>query len=429
MTKATKAHDMNFIHKLFVFFLIFFFILSPRLDFNVVVHAGILSVALLAILVSVRQRNLFPLSKLLVVVAVFFLFLGVYHSFVATYYGNDASYFSSICISVIVSVVFGWLTAAYLVSHGTHTCDLLDQLLVMCVIAAVVNSSVILVEYALPEIKSIIESHLLQNSEGLIYAEHPFELRGLASAGGAGLSVFNAIAVLAIIYLVNSKKIHVSFALLGAVVITCSNIFTGRTGLILSLLFTLVLLLTILVQNLKSGFMGSLRTVSVAIFGLFLLSLLANYDLNPAVAGWAFEWVDGLASGKLESASTDDLATMIYLPGNPIHLLLGVGFFDGARQLYPRSDSGYIKTILSIGVPLSIALYSVILLMFFQVNKVASKYFWLVVSVSCVMMFVEIKEPFLYQNFVARMIFLLSGAAMFILAKRSSLAKADSAAH
>jgi hypothetical protein len=37
-----------------------------------------------------------------------------------------------------------------------------------------------------------------------------------------------------------------------------------------------------------------------------------------------------------------------------------------------------------------------------------------------VMLFLEIKEPFLYQNFSARIIFLLSGAAMFLLAKRSS---------
>ena len=115
---------------------------------------------------------------------------------------------------------------------------------------------------------------------------------------------------------------------------------------------------------------------------------------------------------------------MLYLPDDPVHLLFGIGFFEGLGNIYPRTDSGYLKTILSIGVPLGILLYAVIIFMFFRVNRVSSKYFWLVVSVSGVMLLVEVKEPFLYQNFAARMIFLLSGAAMFILAKRRALAKA-----
>lgn len=421
---AERAHGTNMIRNLFVFCLVFFFIFAPRFDLKVVIHAGFFSVALLVMLVAVKQRNLFSLPKPLVVVATFFLFLAIYHLVFTFLYDNNPDYFFSICISVIISVVFGWLLASYLINHGADAGDLLDQLLVMCTIAAVVNSSVILVEFTLPEIKSIIESYLLQNPEGLVYAEHPFRLRGLASAGGAGLSVFNAIAVLFLIYLQVNNKISTSFALLGAVAITCSNVFTGRTGLILSILFASILLIIVLVQNLKSGFYGLLRVISVALFSLFSLSFLTNYDLDPEVAGWAFEWVDSIGTGKLESASTEDLKTMLFLPDDPIHLLFGVGFFEGVGKIYPRTDSGYLKTILSIGVPLSILLYSAIIFMFFQVTKVSSKYLWLVVSVLCVMLFVEVKEPFLYQNFAARMIFLLSGAATFILAKRHALAKA-----
>jgi hypothetical protein len=418
---------VNYIKKLFVFFLVFFFVFSPRFDFNLVIHAGYFSVALLAILCAVRKRALFPLPKPLVVIAAFFLILAIYHLVFAALYDNNASYFFSICISIVISNVFGWMLASYLINSGMNTNDLIDRLLIICTMVAVINASVVLVEYALPEIKSIIESYLLQVQDSNInYSEHSFNLRGLASGGGAALSVFNAITVLFLIYLVVNKKIATSFALLSALVITCSNVLTGRTGLILSLLFTSVLLLVTLIQNLKSGFNGSMRIVGAVILLLSLLSLLDNYELDPEVAGWAFEWVDGLDSGKFESASSEDLKTMLFLPDDPIHLIFGVGFFEGVGQIYPRSDSGYIKTILSIGILLSILLYFAIIFMYFQINKVSSKYFWLVVTVSSVMLFIEIKEPFLYQNYAARVMFLLSGAAMFVLNKRRTLAERNS---
>jgi hypothetical protein len=423
MKKGTKADDMNFINKLFMFFLIFFFILAPRFNFNIIIHMGLVSVSLLTMLVIVKRCRIFFLFNPLFFIIIFFLFLALYHLLLSNLYDNDASYFLSICISVIISVLFGWLLASYLINQGVQTSDLLDQLLMICTIVAILNSSIILVNFKFPEIKSIIESYLLQNTEGLVYAEHPFQLRGLASAGGAGISVFNSIAVLFLIYLVSNNKITTSFALLSAVVITCSNVFTGRTGLILSLLFTSTLLIIILIKNLKSGFIRVISAISVAIFSFFLLDYSTIFDLDPEVAGWAFEWVDGLITGKLESASSDDLQTMLFLPDDLIHLLFGVGFFEGVGTIYPRTDSGYIKSILSIGVPLSFLLYFAIIFMFFRVRKVSSKYSWLVVSVLSVMLIVEVKEPFLYQNFTARMILLLSGAAMFILAKRRALAK------
>jgi hypothetical protein len=402
--------------------LIFLFIFAPRLDLKLVIHGGFFSFAVLAMLIAIRQRNIFTLPRPLVVVGSFFIMLGVYYLVLALIYDNNAFDFIKILISVILSVIFGWLLASFLVNHGADNINLLDSLIEMCVIGAILNSSIILVEFVFPEIKTVIESYMLQIVDSNInYAEHIFRLRGMASAGGAGLSVFNAIAILFLMYLVINKKFSAFFAILGAVVITCSNIFTGRTGLILSLLFTFSLLIIVLVQNVKTGLYGVVRAVGVALFFSFLLSFLFNYNLDPEAAGWAFEWADNLEQGKLESASSDDLKTMLFLPDDPIHLLFGIGFFEGIGKIYPRSDSGYVKSVLSIGLLLSILLYAAVIFMFSRVSKVSSKYFWLVVSVSGVMLLIEVKEPFLYQNFTARMIFLLSGAAMFLLAKRRAL--------
>jgi hypothetical protein len=418
-----NAKNINAFHKLIAFLLFFFFIFAPRLDLNVVLHTGFISVIFLVMLVSFGQRKLPLFPRPLVPVVAFFLFLAIYHVILATFYDNNASYFFSICISVIISVVFGWLLASYLIKCGTDVGDLLDHILVMCTLIAILNSTVILIEFAFPEIKSNIERYLLQNSEGLIYAEHPFQLRGLTSAGGAGLSVFNAMAILFIIYLVSIKKISSSFALLGAVIISYSNVFTGRTGLIISLILIIALLMVLLIKNFNNGFLGVMSAISVAIFSLYLMNVSTNFDLDSEVAGWAFEWVDGLIDGNFETKSSDDLKTMLFLPESPIHLLFGVGFFEGNGKIYPRTDSGYLKTILSIGVPLSILMYLTIILLFFKLCKVSSKYLWLVVSSLGIMLIIEVKEPFLYQNFTARVILLLSGAAMFILAKRRALAK------
>ncbi len=415
---------MKLTNNLFVFLLLFFFILAPRLDLKIVIHTGFFSVAFLSILAGIRQRNTFLLSKQLLGVTTFFSVLAVYHLIVSYIHDGNGIYFISICISVIVSVIFGWILAFYMTKHGnTSTSDLLDHLLMMCVIIAVLNSSIILVEYIFPNVKSAIESILLQVQEANInYAEHPFRLRGVASAGGAGLSVFNAMIVFIVIFLVLNRKITAGFALCAALILTCSNIFTGRTGLIISLLLTVVLFIIVLVRNLRSGFHGILRAFGMAAFFVLLLGFLANIGLDPEAAGWAFEWVDNIGSAKFESSSSDDLKSMLYIPNSITHLLFGIGFFEGVNKSYPRTDSGYLKSILSIGVPLSVLLYAYIIFMFSRVIKISPKYYWLVVSILCFMLIIEIKEPFLYQNYAARVIFLLSGASMFILARRNTIA-------
>jgi hypothetical protein len=414
-----NLHSINRFRVLFSFVAVFFFIFSPRLDLKIVIHTGFISVLLIVFLVTIRQHKIFFFPKQLLFIAMFFCGLALYHSIFAFFYDNNASHFSSICISVIISIVFGWLLASYLFNNESSDVCLIDHLLMMCTISAILNSSVILIEYIFPEVKLIIEGFLVQVQDANInYAEHAFRLRGLASAGGAGLSVFNAVIIIFIVFLVIRDKFSSSLAIGGAIILACSNVFAGRTGLILGIFFTFILLAVVLVKNFRSGFYGILRALCLTSVFLLLLTVLVDFDLDPEAAGWAFEWVDGIGSGKLESGSVDELGTMIFLPDNPIHLMFGVGFFEGIGKIYSRSDSGYLKTILSIGVPLGIGMYSVIIFMFFKVSKVSSKYFWLVLSVSIVMLFVEIKEPFLYQNYVARAIFLLSGAAMFILAKR-----------
>ena len=85
--------------------------------------------------------------------------------------------------------------------------------------------------------------------------------------------------------------------------------------------------------------------------------MIPPIEISDEIIAWAFEWVDGIYGKKLDSSSADDLKTMLYLPDDPFHLIFGIGFFEGKSEIYPRTDSGYLKTILSIGVVFSLLLY------------------------------------------------------------------------
>jgi len=402
-----------------LFIILYGYILSPRLDFGVVVHLGLISVIFMVIIVGIKQQR-FVLPGMLFYVAIFFFSLAAYHLGVALFFNNIPIYFVSICISVVVSVAFGCIIASFLSMRIMRAVAIIDKLIVLSVLVVFVNSSIIIGEYLLPDMRDLIESILLNVKSQSIYgsyATHPFYFRGLSSAGGAGLSVLNALAVLFLIYLVRHKKLSNISALFASSVIVFSNIFIGRTGLIFGLVFLLFLIMVILIQFIRTGRLSPKRTLAFIVTAMVILIFIVNFNLNQEAAAWAFEWVDGFQTGNFSTASTNDLKSMFFLPDDPIHLLFGIGFFEGDGNIYPRTDSGYLKTILSIGLPLAVLLYSVIIYLFSRLKLVSSRYYWLVVSVVIFMLIVEIKEPFLYQNFAARVMLMLSGSAMYVLAR------------
>ena len=422
----TPSKSRNYFFQSFILFLcIYLYIFSPRFDIGFQAHAGYLVTVLVIGWALCRGHAILPIisapAALLSIGT--FLFLAVYHVFIASLYSSDPRYFSSIQVSLISYLIFGFMLSGLLVATKTSDCQfeekLIDKLLYVSALSIFINSCLILLEYTFPDFKVVIESMLVNDpSSNINYSEHAFRLRGLSAAGGAGLSVVNAFGVLLFIFLMVNKIVSQEFSVLGALIIVLSNIFTGRTGLLFGILFFIVLLFVAVWQLIKNGFWHKVRGIALIAFLIILIGILFDFDLDPEVAAWAFEWVDGLQAGELESTSSDELRMMLFLPENLMHLLLGIGFFEGVNDLYSRTDSGYVKTILSVGAPLALWLYSTICLLFFQVNKISSKYHWLIVVALAFMLLVEWKEPVMYQNYLARVVFLLSGAALFLLIRR-----------
>lgn len=400
-----------------LFSILFAYVFAPRLNSFVVIHAGYVGVAItLAAAVLYRQR--LATSKSIVGTILFLLFLASYHSLMAVVYGNDPGYFVSICLSLSASMLFVWYFSSLVVRWGGPLDQLIDLLIAMSALAVFVNALIVLAEYFLPSFKALVESALYQApGAGINYAEHPFRLRGLAAAGGAGLSVLNAMAVLLFTFLAQRKKVSGVVAILCASVVVASNVFIGRTGLIFSLLFFSFLVAMLVFRWSRSGMRGLVSLAAMICCAALVLQVSAKVRLDPQVARWSFEWLDGNDAG-LESSSVEDLKSMLYVPQNPVHLLFGVGFFEGDDQIYPRTDSGYLKTMLAIGVVCGALLYALLAFLFSGLTQVSTNYRWLVASVLAFMFLVEVKEPFLYQNFAARVMILLSGGASYVLYHR-----------
>lgn len=408
------GRHMSRLNNIFAFLAVFFFLFAPRLAIGGGVNTGVV-VALCILVLAINARRKLTIPLPLLYVTAFFVIFALYSAIMAEFYGNNPLYFVNICISVIVSIVFSWFFSELLIKSNINGNELVFVIVKLMMWAVFVNSLIIILEYFFPQLKASIESLLyLDVTANINYADHPFRFRGLASAGGASLSIVIAIGILLTAFLFHIGKISGVLSILISLVMAVSNIFTGRTGLIFGLVFFFVLLLLVLKKSMASGMKGKIgAVVLIASFGLFVNYAL-NFKLDPEVASWAFEWVSGLTSGEVSSTSSDDLATMLFLPDNVWHLIFGIGFFEGDGSIYPRSDSGYVKSILTLGLIGSAMLYGLIVNMMLKLRKVDRVFIWLVGPILIFMLIVEIKEPFLYQNFAARVIFLLSGAALLL---------------
>ena len=402
------------------FLVIFLFLLTPKFNSAIVIHSGFCAVLFLILALVLNDKSKLNFSKNITLPMAFFLLTGAYFFAISTIYVNEFVDFIKICISVNVSLMFGWMVGRYMVISGVAHRKVIDAILRWVMFVAIANSLIVLCEAISPEIKSYIESRLVQNTVGLIYSEHPFQLRGLASAGGAGLSLFNAVAMLIILHFFIKKELSAKPSLLASLIILIATIYIGRTGLIVGLTMFVLLNATVLLIALRKGVLSSISDIVLILGTAFSFLYYSNNWLEDDVKGWAFEWIDSFLMGSSLSGSSDDLKNMLFLPSSGSHLIFGIGFFEGENALYDRSDSGYVKTIFSLGLPLSIAVYLVFIWLITRVKWVNKKYNLFTYILVAVMLIAEIKEPFMYQNYTARLILLLAGSSLYIIHSRST---------
>jgi hypothetical protein len=279
----------------------------------------------------------------------------------------------------------------------------------VCLIQAII----IIIEFLFSGVRDSISGILV--SRGNIDEDHPFRFRGLHDSGGFSLTATMGFAATYGIFTCVSKcSFSIIKRLISTTIIIISIAFIGRTGFIVFAIGIAFLFIKWSKSILHYLFIMTLITASVvAFFYVFFPDRFEFFE--DFVFGYAFEFfVNYSDTGKLSTASSDDLATMLFIP-DWFNIIFGSGSFDEPNAGVDRSDSGYMKTMLSLGLAGIILVYG--LFIYLTISAVRSikfdadiKYFMIVLFI--LMFFVEIKSPIFYQNDMSRLFWLVFSSAV-----------------
>jgi len=403
------------INSLLSVIIVFLFIFGT--NFKIISINSSYLILFLLIILNLKKVYKFFINLEFFSYALVFVTIGMYSLLMSTIYGFD-NYLLKILIGIVAYMLFGYLFIANIsCSMNSNYKFIVYKMIFFIVVAISFNSYIIILEYFNLGFKHFIENLMVENfMSGISYVSHPFRIRGLSNAGGSALSIVIAFGILMSIYLYIVKYLSLQVVSILIIIMNISNIFTGRTGLLLGFMFSSILLILLFYKSiLNFKFFIKIILLSIMIIALLFI-FFNNYNLNNDVFNWAFEiFLNFSNSGTIKTSSTSDLLTMFTLPDDIIHLLFGTGFYEGDNTLdYIRSDVGYIKSIFSIGLLLSIFLYAILFNLIYKLKNIDNITKIGMPFVILLLLIIELKEPCIYQNYLSRVIFSLVGAYMYI---------------
>jgi len=352
---------------------------------------------------TVKAKSL-PLS--LIAITCIFLLCGIYSAFITSIRGiNDFDFLLKAIYLIYEPLLGGFLLSQVFFLKYKFT---VRDFAIILRNVGFIQSVLTIAAYLVPNVNLMYDA-IIPNT-GNLTVDQNLRVRGFTNLGGAWLSVMLSFSVLCGVYLVeiaNSLKDKLLNIII-VVICTAATIAVGRTGLMLSL----VIICIYLTRWLFMG--GGLKNVVALIGTIFVIisiTLIVVPDINDMISeetiDWAFEIFLNQDAGY-STASTDELSSMIYLPDDKIELIFGSGFYESGYWKSKRSDSGFIKTIFSIGLLGSVFFYSVYLyiaqrtILGYSTNSNLSFFLMLMFSMIFI---VEIKEPYLQTIGVPMIIF------------------------
>ncbi|MBW3226014.1 hypothetical protein [Marinobacter adhaerens] len=377
-----------FLKKVILIIILSLLILNPYTIF------GALAFALLPIVfVSFfkRFRGLGFDTLLIILGLILISAVGVFSSFF-----HDIGQFVHLKVSMSIAVYI-------FISHGLFFLFLKGGFefndFVHCLLLVVsLNSLVIVSQVYFPLFRQIIENFLVLS--GNIDWTEGFRYRGIASGGGASLSVLVPVSAVLALYLYSERYLSFISMMVHLFVLIFSVFFIGRTGLVL---LPIVALFFIFFNARKYLF----RTTAGLVLGLglfFALSgvikkaLIEQYGIgfyNYAV-GFLLPGGEGL---KGEGTVSTIMQFLSVLPTTFPEVIFGYGFYGGS-EFEPWTDSGYSRMFLSVGYIFGLLFYILFFLMFR--NVLFYKPF-LFLTIGALLLVAEIKEPLLFTGYSARL--------------------------
>ena len=321
----------------------------------------------------------------------------------AIYYATDAIVLT---VSAIKTFIWAWIVALVLFysSDRQHSFRqrVIEVVLIPLVAALFLQSIFVLLSFFIPGFSEWVGSVLV--TKGNLTGLEDFRSKGFANSGGANMAMVFSFGVVASItlfhYLRQSRYLLIAFF------ITLTSALVGRSGVVAGIAL-LMLYYTIYGSKVKLTASLGLCVFAGVLFLASDMGLLGLFAPDSAWMKWFFTEA---------SESVTQLSEMIGYELSGADALFGAGFFEEATGQYERSDSGFVKSIYALGIPMAIYFYGIIFYIFsrgLHVERARSDPFltFLLILISLMLFAFEMKECMLCQNMTGRVLFLLANIA------------------
>lgn len=381
-----------------IFFVIFILVLNPYTVLGPLAYF-LLPPLVLPLLDRFRLLSLDSFFFLLALV--FISLVGVFSSFL---HNIGQFVHLKVAVSIVFYSLFSYALFLIFKKKGLDFNDLVFLVL----LAIVVNSSVIMLQVLYPDFRSMIEGFLVLS--GNIDWTEGFRYRGLASGGGASLSVLIPIAIVLALHLYSEKIIGILVLFLFISILLVSLFFIGRTGfLLLPIVFTSFVFFNLQ----KYIFKVFLFFLIMILFLLFSGEAIKDFVIEQYGVGF-YNYSFGFFLGGIDGIKDEGTVGIIVeflqvVPSTFPEVLIGYGFYGGSH-FEPWTDSGYSRMFLSVGYFFGVAFYLSFFLIFRTV-LLTRKFLFLTIGVA--LLVAEFKEPLLFTGYASRVYVLLLGYALF----------------
>lgn len=343
-----------------------------------------------------KHKHDFDKDTILIVFAMIFISLiGVTSSF---FHGIGQFEHLKVTVSILVYVIVGFGLYFSFNKQGLN----FDDLVYISLMAIFFNSLIVVIEATFPTIRDIIE-FFLAPSGNVDWKTVP-RYRGIASGGGASLSVLIPVAVTFTLYLYEKNRINTSITFLLSAVLIISLIFIGRTGiLLLPIVFALFIAF-----NFKKYFLKFLCLFFIAtIVAIISFEHIKHYIIEQHGAPFYYYSFGFMLEGRagFENIRTIGIIKefLTVLPLTFPEVLIGYGFYGGS-DFDPWTDTGYNRMFLSVGYLFGLIFYACFFLFSYKPMKQKPFLFSAIISI---LMIAEIKEPLLFTGYASRITFVL----------------------
>ncbi len=402
-----------------------FFYLFPVVFRPLNIPLALLAYTIFFVLWAVRpiyiSINAIPLSVVFTL-----LFLAVYSALVTMLAGmHDLTF--AVQMAKVATLYLGSGVIIGIICVGLRVAEPFDVIIRAFVICCFIQAIFIAISIFSVQFRVVMDALVLATGN-TNYLES-FRVRGFSASGGPALGLNQALGVLSSFYLFHRTK--KGFYLYIAIAITIPTFFVARTGFFLAVIFLIFNFLSInrIKQACRSIFLQPFGFVFFAFSILVLIIVIPNissffdYDALGRVEyaiRWGLEIFINAQSGDFESETTSALMEMLVVPSELHFLLFGFGVFDIGAFGYERTDSGYLKTLYASGLIGVLVLYGTLFstLLLTAIRYRQPSFVVFMTLFFAVLIVVEIKEPFLYQNYAGRFAFILIGAGSVINWKR-----------